>query len=48
VKSFLASEHGATATEFSIMFALLVGSCIAIIKTLAEVGGGHIWTCGPL
>jgi Flp pilus assembly protein TadG len=37
-KAFVSSDEGATGVEFSIMFALLLGACIAVIKTLAIVG----------
>ena len=37
-QAFLASEEAATGVEFAIMFALLLGACIAVIKTLAAVG----------
>jgi Flp pilus assembly protein TadG len=37
-QAFLASEEGATGVEFSIMFVLLLGACVAVIKTLAAVG----------
>lgn len=42
VKAFLASADGATAVEFSIMFTLLLGACVAVIKTLATVGIDHL------
>jgi Flp pilus assembly protein TadG len=37
-KAFLVSDEGATGVEFSIMFVLLLGACVAVIKTLATVG----------
>jgi hypothetical protein len=46
IMSFLLSDDGAGAAEYFVMFILLIGACLATIKTLGQVSDGQIWTAG--
>ncbi len=39
-KRFLISEEGPTAVEYAVMLALIVGTCIAAVQSMATATGG--------
>ena len=42
VYRFLKSEDGPTSVEYAVMLALIIGTCIAVVKTLGGSTGG-LW-----
>lgn len=48
VMTFLLSDDGTGAAEYFVMFLVLIGACLATIKTLGQVSHGQIWTTHAL
>lgn len=48
VMPFLLSDDGAGTAEYVVMFILLIGACLATIKTLGQVHDGQTWTSRAL
>jgi hypothetical protein len=44
IRTFLLSDDGAGAAELTVMLLLLLGACLATVKTLGQVHDGQIWT----